>query len=67
MLDPSASDATGAIPAHHVRARHGINSRRAPSWRTHEPGAPWKALTLGTSLTIGGLTYKARPGVYDDF
>jgi serine/threonine protein kinase len=36
-------------------------------WRAHEPGAPWKALTLGTTLTIGGLTYKARPGVYDDF
>ena len=36
-------------------------------WRAHEPGAPWKALTLGTTLTIGGLSYSARPGVYDDF
>ena len=36
-------------------------------WRAHEPGAPWKALTLGTVLTIGGLRYSARPGVYDDF
>ncbi|HEX3133978.1 MAG TPA: FHA domain-containing protein, partial [Planctomycetota bacterium] len=36
-------------------------------WRAHEPGAPWKALTLGTTLSIGGLRYSARPGVYDDF
>lgn len=36
-------------------------------WRAHEPGAPWKALTLGSKLMIGGLVYSARPGVYDDF
>lgn len=36
-------------------------------WRANEPGAPWRALTLGTTLTIGGLAYSARPGVYDDF
>lgn len=36
-------------------------------WREHEPGAPWKALTLGATLMIGGVRYSARPGVYDDF
>lgn len=36
-------------------------------WRAHEPGAPWTALTLGSTLMIGGLRYSARPGVYDDF
>jgi hypothetical protein len=36
-------------------------------WRVLEPGAPWRALTLGTTIAVGGIRYAARPGDYEDF
>jgi serine/threonine protein kinase len=59
MLKPHGASGTGACTIALFNGRW--------IWRTHEPGAPWKALTLGTKLMIGGLIYSARPGVYDDF